>query len=52
MIGKAAPGLLSGFFVDKVGFLPVFAAPVVLSLLFLLVVPRVPEDFEPAGPTA
>ena len=52
MIGKAAPGLLSGFFVDKVGFQPVFAASVVLSLLFLLVVPRVPEHFEPASPTA
>ena len=52
VIGKAAPGLLSGFFVDKVGFQPVFAASVVLSLLFLLVVPRVPEHFEPAGPTA
>ncbi|MDP2269868.1 MAG: MFS transporter [Archangium sp.] len=52
VIGKAAPGLLSGFFVDKVGFQPVFAASVVLSLLFLLVVPKVPEHFEPAAPTA
>ena len=52
VIGKSAPGLLSGFFVDKVGFQPVFAASVVLSLLFLLVVPRVPEHFEPASPTA
>ncbi len=52
VIGKSAPGLLSGFFVDKVGFQPVFAASVVLSLLFLLVVPKVPEHFESAGPTA
>lgn len=52
VIGKALPGLLSGVFVDAVGFQPVFAASVVLSLLFLLVVPKVPEHFETAGPTA
>ena len=46
VIGKAAPGLLSGVFVDKVGFQPVFAASVVLSVLFLLVVPKVPKRFD------
>lgn len=46
VIGKAAPGLLSGVFVDAVGFQPVFAASVVLSVLFLMVVPKVPSRFE------
>jgi PAT family beta-lactamase induction signal transducer AmpG len=45
VIGKAAPGLLSGFFVDRVGFQPVFAASVVLSMLFLGVVPKLPAHF-------
>lgn len=46
VIGKGAPGLLSGVLVDAVGFQPIFAASVVLSLLFLAVVPRVPASFE------
>lgn len=44
--GKAVPGLLSGAFVDLVGFQPVFGASVVLSLLFLAVLPKLPERFE------
>lgn len=43
VLGKGVPGLLSGVFVDSVGFQPVFAASVVLSLLFLGVVPQVPD---------
>ncbi len=46
VIGKAIPGLLSGVFVDAVGFGPVFGASVLLSLLFLAVVPKLPEHFE------
>jgi MFS family permease len=46
VIGKAAPGLLSGVFVDAVGFQPVFGASVVLSVLFLMVMPKVPLRFD------
>ncbi len=42
VIGKSVPGLASGKLVDLVGFSPVFAASVVLSVAFLLVVPLVP----------
>jgi MFS transporter, PAT family, beta-lactamase induction signal transducer AmpG len=54
VMGKAAPGLLSGVFVDAVGFQPVFGASVVLSLLFLGVVPKLPSHFETdaVSPTA
>lgn len=45
VIGKSGPGLLAGFFVDRVGFQPVFAASVVLSALFLGVVPKLPAHF-------
>ena len=48
MIGKAAPGLLSGVLVDAVGFQPVFGLSVLLSALFLAVVPKLPEHFETA----
>lgn len=46
--GKAAPGLLSGVLVDAVGFQPVFGMSVLLSVLFLLVVPRLPAHFDEA----
>jgi hypothetical protein len=46
VIGKATPGLLSGVFVDAVGFQPVFGASVVLSVLFLMVMPKVPLRFD------
>jgi MFS family permease len=46
VIGKAVPGLASGFFVDVFGFQPVFGASVLLSLLFLAVVPRLPRRFD------
>ncbi len=45
VLGKGLPGLLSGVFVDAAGFQPVFAASVVLSVLFLAVMPKVPGHF-------
>lgn len=45
VIGKSGPGLLAGFFVDRAGFQPVFAVSVVLSVLFLGVVPKLPAHF-------
>ncbi|MDP1822075.1 MAG: MFS transporter [Archangium sp.] len=46
VLGKAAPGLLSGVLVDAVGFQPVFGMSVLLSVLFLAVVPKLPTHFE------
>ncbi len=53
VIGKAAPGLLSGLMADTLGFQAVFAASVGLSAAFLLVVPKIPGHIaaEPAPPT-
>ncbi|HEY1088528.1 MAG TPA: MFS transporter [Archangium sp.] len=45
VIGKAFPGLASGFLVDQLGFQAVFAASVLLSMGFLMVVPRLPAHF-------
>jgi hypothetical protein len=44
VIGKSAPGLAAGKLVDLLGFSPVFGASVILSVLFLLVVPMVPQS--------
>jgi MFS transporter, PAT family, beta-lactamase induction signal transducer AmpG len=44
VIGKSGPGLAAGKLVDLLGFSPVFGASVILSVLFLLVVPMVPQS--------
>jgi MFS family permease len=46
VLGKAGPGLLSGVLVDALGFQPVFGLSVLLSVLFLVVVPKLPTHFE------
>ncbi len=50
VLGKAAPGLLSGWLVDRLGAQPVFATSVVLSALFLAVIPMIPDHLGPLTP--